>query len=185
MHGKLNMGYMLPLLISSLNLSLPSISLLLHDFISNRRTNILELWRAVSDNTEKIKKTRYWEVYLSWIYRNLFYKVFLNVLLMVTWTLKQSWSIMYLSIEEGIEKHACKTCQKLHIITVPLQTKSIIEIRIPIEGCNFRKILKWTEKSNSDLMTSLAEESSIKKNHLLKNLVKCNGKEAEPISSPS
>ena len=38
--------------------------------------------------------------------------------------------------------------------------KSIIEIRIPIEGCNSRKILKWTEKSNADLMTSLVEESN-------------------------
>ena len=38
--------------------------------------------------------------------------------------------------------------------------KFIIEIRTLIEGCNPRKILKWTEKSNADLMTSLAEESS-------------------------
>ena len=41
--------------------------------------------------------------------------------------------------------------------------KSIIEIRIPIEGYNTRKILKWTEKSNADLMTSLAEEISTQK----------------------
>ena len=40
--------------------------------------------------------------------------------------------------------------------------KSIIEIRTLIEGCNPKKILKWTEKSNADLMTSLAEESSTK-----------------------
>ena len=34
--------------------------------------------------------------------------------------------------------------------------------RIPIEGCNPRKILKWTKKSNADLMTSLTEENSAK-----------------------
>ena len=40
--------------------------------------------------------------------------------------------------------------------------KSIIEIskccRTPIEGYNPKKILKWIEKSNADLMTSLTEE---------------------------
>ena len=67
--------------------------------------------------------------------------------------------------------------------------KSIIEIRIPIEGYNTRKILKWTEKSNADLMNSLAEESSTKqyqkKSRLLKNLAKYSGKEAEPTPSPA
>ena len=34
--------------------------------------------------------------------------------------------------------------------------------RTPIEGCNPRKILKWTKKSNTDLMISLTEENSAK-----------------------
>ena len=73
-----------------------------------------------------------------------------------------------------------------HHSTSSNSIKSIIEIRIPIEGFNSRKILKWTEKSNTDLMTSLTEESSTKKkSHLLKNLAKCSGKEAEPTSSPA
>ena len=49
-----------------------------------------------------------------------------------------------------------------HHSTSSNSIKSIIEIKIPIEGYNTRKILKWTEKSNADLMTSLAEESSTK-----------------------
>ena len=44
--------------------------------------------------------------------------------------------------------------------------KSVIEInkycRTLIEGCNPIKILKWTEKSNANFMTSLAEESNAK-----------------------
>ena len=95
-HGILSVGCMLCLLISHLSPSLLSISLLLHDFISNRRANIFKLWRTVNDNTEEIKETRCWEVYLSWICRNLFYKVLLNILLIVMWTLKQSWSIVSL-----------------------------------------------------------------------------------------
>ena len=57
---------------------------------------------------------------------------------------------------------------KHHHRTSSNNIKSIIEIRIPIEGYNTRKILKWTEKSNADLMTSLAEESSTKKKETLK-----------------
>ena len=42
------------------------------------------------------------------------------------------------------------------------QTISSEYCRTPIEGCNPRKILKWTKKSNADLMTSLTEENSAK-----------------------
>ena len=43
-----------------------------------------------------------------------------------------------------------------------IQTISSECCRTPIEGCNPRKILKWTKKSNADLMTSLTEENSAK-----------------------
>ena len=43
-----------------------------------------------------------------------------------------------------------------------IQTISSECSRTPIEGCNPRKILKWTKKSNADLMTSLIEENSAK-----------------------
>ena len=95
-HGILSVGCMLCLLINHLSPSLLSISLLFHDFISNTKANIFKLWETVNDNTEKIQEIRCWEVYLSWICRNLFYKVLLNILLIVMWTLKQSWSIVSL-----------------------------------------------------------------------------------------
>ena len=53
-----------------------------------------------------------------------------------------------------------------HHSTSVNSVKSVIEInkccRTPIEGCNSRKILKWTEKSNTDFMTNLVEESNAK-----------------------
>ena len=68
-----------------------------------------------------------------------------------------------------------------------IQTLSSKCCRTPIEGCNSRKILKWTKKSNVDLMTSLTEENSAKQyqkktSRLLKNLTRCSRKEEEPIS---
>ena len=68
-----------------------------------------------------------------------------------------------------------------------IQTISSKCCRTPIGSCNPRKILKWTKKSNVDLMTSLTEENSAKQyqqktSRLLKNLTRCSGKEVEEKS---